>query len=87
MWCPYCYHASLARVCSHCGGMHEALSARIKRRYGSKKLLIRPAVSAAVLALVLGVMSTSWVGLVMGALLGALLGMAFQSLIRVKRYR
>jgi uncharacterized membrane protein len=67
--------------------MHEALVTRLKRRYGSKKLLIRPAVCAAMLALLLGVLSTSWVGLVVGALFGALMGAAFQSLIRVKRYR
>jgi hypothetical protein len=50
-------------------------------------LLVRPAVAALVLTVLFLLMGIRWPGLMVGAVLGALVGAAFQSLIRVKRYR
>lgn len=87
MFCPHCFRASLSRICSFCGGEHEPLSSRIRRRQGWKKLLVRPAIGALVLTVLLVLMGVRWPGWMVGAVLGALAGAAFQSLIRVKRYR
>lgn len=87
MLCPHCLHMSFSRVCSYCGGEHEALSDRIRRRQGWKKLLVRPTITAGVLALVFLLLGGGVPGLMAGVILGALLGAVFQSLCRVKRYR
>lgn len=87
MLCPHCLHASFSRICSDCGGEHEPLSSRIKRRHGWKKLLVRPAIAAVVLTVLFVLMGVRWPGWVVGGILGAFVGAAFQSLVRVKRYR
>ena len=87
MFCPHCFRASFSRICGYCGGEHEPLSSRIRRRQGRKQLLVKPAMGAAVLAVLFLIMGLGWVGLGVGAVLGALMGAAFQSLLRVKRYR
>ncbi len=87
MICPHCFRASFSRICGYCGGEHEPLASRIRRRQGRKKLLVKPAMGAAMLAVLFLVMGLGWVGLGVGAVLGALMGAAFQSLLRVKRCR
>lgn len=87
MVCPHCLRMSFTRICGYCGGEHESLSSRIRRRYGRKKLWVRPAIAAGVFALLFLPLGAGWLGLVVGAFFGLLMGTAFQSLVRVKRYR
>lgn len=87
MLCPHCLRMSFSRICNYCSGEHEPMASRIRRRQGWKMLLVRPAVAALVLTVLFLLMDVRWPGLMVGAVLGALVGAAFQSLIRVKRYR
>jgi ABC-type nickel/cobalt efflux system permease component RcnA len=87
MFCPHCFRASFSRICGYCGGEHEPLASRIRRRQGRKKLLVKPAMGAAMLAVLFLAMGLGWVGLGVGAVLGALAGAALQWMVRVKRYR
>lgn len=87
MFCPHCLRTSFSRICSYCGGGHEPLANQIRRRQGWKKLLIRPAIVAVVMALLFLLLGIGWPGLLVGVVFGAILGAAFQLLIRVKRFR
>lgn len=87
MFCPHCLRASFSKICSYCGGEHEPMASRIRRRQGWKKLLVRPAIAAAVLSALFLLLGVPWPGWLAGALLGAIVGAAFQSLVRVRRFR
>jgi hypothetical protein len=74
-------------MCKHCSLESESLASQIARRRGWPYLLVRPGVAGGFLALAFVLMAGTLDGLLGGLLLGSLLGMAYQWLVRQKRFR